>query len=106
MKYDKQLPRVTCSQLQLDNLAQASQRAGISKAQIIRNLIDGIEIKENDQEFKKLELRRVFLLNNISNNQNQLTKYVNMKRDLHRKILLGLNALNDNIREVLSREFK
>lgn len=83
-KLDKQLPRVPCSQDELDELTRKSKSGGISKAQFIRNSIFLTEIIEVDRESEK---RKLFLLNNIANNINQIAKKTNIKGRADEEIL-------------------
>ena len=83
-KFEKQLPRVPCSQNELDELTKKAKSGGISKAQFIRNSIFLTEIIEIDRESEK---RKLFLLNNFTNNMNQIAKKTNIKGKTDRDIL-------------------
>ena len=89
-KLDKQLPRVCCSQKELDELDKKSKLGGISKSAFIRNCIFFTEIKQID---KKLEKQKLFLLNNIANNINQIARNSNIKKSLDENMLEHLKEV-------------
>lgn len=96
-KFEKQLPRVPCSQNELDELTKKAKSGGISKAQFIRNAIFLTEIVEVD---KKTEKRKLFLLNNIANNINQIAKKTNIKGKADEEILDLLNKNFNLIKDI------
>lgn len=81
--FDKRL-QVRCSQLEIDELNKKIEKAKLSKSQFLRDVIFSSVIKEQDKEHQK---RVLFLLNNISNNVNQIAHYANIKKDLDEKVL-------------------
>jgi hypothetical protein len=97
-KLDKSLPRVPCSSYELDELTKKAKSGGISKAQFIRNAIFLTEIKEVDKESEK---RKLFLLNNIANNINQIAKKTNIKRKVDKEVLEALENNYQSIRDVI-----
>nr|WP_321268469.1 plasmid mobilization relaxosome protein MobC [uncultured Sulfurimonas sp.] len=94
--FDKRL-QVRCSQLELNELDKKIAKAKLSKSQFLRDVIFSSVIKELDKEHQK---RVLFLLNNISNNVNQIAHYANIKRDLDEKVLAELLEVSNFCKSV------
>jgi len=100
---NKSLPRVPCSQKELDGLTKKAKSGGISKAQFIRNSIFMTEVVEIDKEMEK---RKLFLLNNIANNINQIAKKTNIKGKVDEEILKFLQNNYETIKRIADGELK
>lgn len=96
-KLDKHLPRVRCTQKELNELDKKLKNSTLSKSEFMRNAIFFTEVKEVDKTFQK---RVLFLINNIANNVNQIARYANTNKELNRNILYQLNEITDFIKSV------
>ncbi len=92
LKLDKYLPRVRCTQRELDELDRKLKNSALNKSEFLRNAIFFTEIKEVNKVFEK---RVLFLLNNISNNVNQIARYANTKKRIDNKVLEQLNKVTN-----------
>ena len=96
-KLNKSLPRVPCTQEDLDFLSKKAKTGGISKSQFLRNAIYFTSVNEIDKEAQK---RRLYLLSNLTNNINQIAKYCNTKRRLDESVLERLDEILEFAKDI------
>lgn len=92
--------RFVASEKDVEVLEKKAKKTNLSKSELLRQAIYFTEIKESDKEYQN---KKLFLLNNIANNINQIAKYCNTKKGIH---LQTLNSLNEvlNYTKAIARE--
>lgn len=86
-----------------EDLQQKATKANLSIYQYLRNCVKSSNIK-NYKELQKLKLKKLYHLNKIGNNINQITKKINMVKnydlDLFVELLKNLKDIKKMIKEV------
>lgn len=86
-----------CNEQEYQVLLDKAERAKLSKADFIRQMVLSSTIKENDKNHQK---RVLFLMNNLSNNINQIAHHANIHKQLDQKVLEELQEITSFIREI------
>ncbi|MDX9899974.1 MAG: plasmid mobilization relaxosome protein MobC [Aliarcobacter sp.] len=97
---DKRL-QIRCSQDEILLLEKKIKNKNISKSQFLRNAIFSTEVKEVDKSFQN---KKLFLLNNIANNCNQIAKRANINKAVDRETLLKVDELLSYVKSLTKIE--
>ena len=97
---DKRL-QIRCTQDEILLLEKKIKNKKISKSQFLRNSIFSTEVKEVDKSFQN---KKLFLLNNIANNCNQIAKRANINKTVDRETLLKVDELLSYVKSLVKIE--
>lgn len=89
------------SEREKEVLEQKYKKTNLSRSEFIRQSIFFSEVKEIDKESQK---RKLFLLNNIANNINQIAKYCNTKKAIHISTLTSLDETLKYVKAICKEE--
>ena len=92
---------IRCSLKEKLLLEKKVKNTNISKSLFLRNAIFSTEVKEVDKSFQN---KKLFLLNNIANNCNQIAKRANINKTVDRETLLKVDELLSYIKSLVKIE--
>lgn len=92
---------IRCSLKEKLLLEKKVKNTNISKSLFLRNAIFSTEVKEVDKSFQN---KKLFLLNNIANNCNQIAKRANINKAVDRETLLKVDELLSYVKSLVKIE--
>lgn len=92
---------IRCSLKEKLLLEKKVKNTNISKSLFLRNAIFSTEVKEADKSFQN---KKLFLLNNIANNCNQIAKRANINKAVDRETLLKVDELLSYVKSLTKIE--
>lgn len=92
---------IRCSLKEKLLLEKKVKNTNISKSLFLRNAIFSTEVKEVDKSFQN---KKLFLLNNIANNCNQIARRVNINKAVDRETLLKVDELLSYVKSLTKIE--
>lgn len=87
-----------CSENEYLEFEKKRKKAGMSKAEFTRKMIFSSTIKETDKEYQR---RVLFLMNNISNNINQIAHHANIQKSIDLEVLERLSKLQSYVKSIV-----
>jgi|LGOV01.1.fsa_nt_gb hypothetical protein len=79
-----------CTPAEYEVFFNKCKKANMTKAEFTRKMIFSSVVKQDDKEHKK---RVLFLLNNVSNNCNQIAHHTNIHKQIDKNVLNNLDEI-------------